>query len=74
MQLDFTPEQEEHLLQLATKTGTQPAQLLIDTALRLFAEDSGFRAAVREGILQADRGELIEEDEMDKRFEEMLRS
>jgi hypothetical protein len=33
-----------------------------------------FRAVVREGIAQADRGELIEEDEMDERFEEMLRS
>jgi len=32
------------------------------------------RAAVREGIAQADRGEFIEEEEMDARFEEMLRS
>jgi len=37
-------------------------------------EDVQFRAAVREGIAQADRGEFIEEEEMDARFEEMLRS
>jgi predicted transcriptional regulator len=73
MQLDFTPEQEEQLSQLASKAGSKPAQLM-DAALRLLAEDNGFRTAVREGIAQADRGDLIEEDEMDKRFEEMLRS
>ena len=44
-----------------------------DAALRV-VEDVQFRAAVREGIAQADRGEFIEEEEMDARFEEMLRS
>ncbi|HJX84808.1 MAG TPA: hypothetical protein VJ723_10730 [Candidatus Angelobacter sp.] len=37
-------------------------------------EDAHFRAAVREGIAQAERGEFIEEEEMDERFEQMLRS
>jgi predicted transcriptional regulator len=32
------------------------------------------RAAVREGIEQADRGEFIEEAEMDARFDQMLRA
>jgi len=45
-----------------------------DAALRLLEEDARFRAAVREGIAQADRGEFIEEDEMYARLEEMLRS
>jgi hypothetical protein len=44
-----------------------------DTALRLLEEGARFRAAVREGIAQADRGEFIEE-EMDARLEQMLRS
>jgi predicted transcriptional regulator len=47
--------------------------LVKDAALRLL-EDARFRAAVRVGIAQADRGEFIEEEEMDARFEEMLRS
>jgi hypothetical protein len=34
----------------------------------------GFRAAVREGIVQADREEFIEEEEMDARIERMLNS
>ena len=43
-----------------------------DAALRLLQEEARFRAAVREGIAQADRGEFIEEDEMDRRFAAML--
>jgi len=39
-----------------------------------FQDEARFRAAVREGIAQADRGEFIEQDEMDARLEQMLRS
>lgn len=74
MELQFTPDQEAQLSKLAAQAGTDPAQLVMEAALRLLAEDAHFRAAVREGIAQADRGEFIEEDEMDARFEEMLRS
>jgi predicted transcriptional regulator len=37
-------------------------------------ESQRFHAAVQESIAQADRGEFVEEEEMDTRFEEMLRS
>ena len=43
-----------------------------DAALRLLEQDSRFRAAVRDGIAQADRGEFIEEEEMEARIERML--
>ena len=74
MEVDFTAEQEALLAQIATKSGTDPQHLVRDAALRLIEEDARFRAAVREGIAQADRGEFIEEEEMDARFEQMLRS
>ncbi len=45
-----------------------------EAALRLLEEDARFRAAVREGIAQADRGEFIEQEEMDARIEQVLRS
>ena len=45
-----------------------------DAALRLLQEDARFRAAVGQGIAQADRGEFIEEDEMDARLEQMLQT
>lgn len=74
MNVHFTPEQEAQLFQIATKEGTDPERLVKDAALRLLQQDARFRAAVREGIKQADRGEFIEEDEMDARLERMLQS
>ena len=74
MEVNFTPEQEAQLAQIATNEGTEPERLVKDAALRLLQADARFRAAVREGIAQADRGEFIEEDEMDARLEQMLRS
>jgi predicted transcriptional regulator len=73
MEVHFTPEQEAQLEQVAAKEGTDAERLVKDAALRLL-EDARFRAAVREGIAQADRGEFIEEEEMDARLEQMLRS
>ncbi len=74
MEVHFTAEQEAQLAQIATKSGTNTEHLVKDAALRLLDEDARFRTAVREGIAQADRGEFIEEEGMDARLEEMLRS
>jgi predicted transcriptional regulator len=74
MEVRFTPEQEAELAQIASTAGTDPEKLVQEAALRLVQEDHRFRAAVREGIAQADRGEFIEETEMDARLEQMLRS
>jgi predicted transcriptional regulator len=73
MEVHFTPEQEAQLLQIATKSGTDAERLVKEAALRLI-ENLRFRSAVREGLEQADRGQFIEEAEMDARFEQMLRS
>jgi predicted transcriptional regulator len=74
MEVQFTPEQEAQLSQIAAYEGTDVWRLVKDAALRRLEEEARFRAAVREGIAQADRGEFIEEEEMDARLEQMLRS
>ena len=74
MEIHFTAEQEAQLAQIATQKGTDTERLVRDAAVRLLEEDARFRAAVREGIAQADRGQFIEEAEMDARLEQMLRS
>jgi len=74
MEVSFTPEQEAQLGQIASREGSDPERLVKAAALRLLEEDARFRAAVRQGIAQADRGEFIEEEAMDARFEQMLRS
>jgi hypothetical protein len=42
-----------------TKEGTDAERLVKDATLRLLEEDARFRTAVRKGIAQADRGELM---------------
>ena len=74
MEVHFTPEQEAHLAKIASVAGTNPERLVKDATIRLLQEDARFRAAVQQGTAQADRGEFIEEEEMDARFEELLRS
>ena len=73
MKVHFTPEQEAQLAQIAAKEGTDAERLVKDAALRLL-EAARFRAAVREGIAQADRGEFIEEEQMDARLGQILGS
>ncbi|MGH9493960.1 MAG: hypothetical protein ACRD3B_03100 [Candidatus Sulfotelmatobacter sp.] len=72
MEVHFTPEQEALLSQVASHKGTEPEQLVNDAALRLLERDARFRDKVREGMQQADRGELIEEEEMEARIARML--
>jgi predicted transcriptional regulator len=72
MEVQFTAEQEARLTQIASVEGVAPAQLVQDAALRLIEDDARFRAAVRKGIDQADKGLFVEEAEMDARVARML--
>jgi len=75
MEVHFTQEQEAQLARLARREGKLDAgELLKDAALRLLDDEARFRAAVLEGKSYADRGEFIEEEEMNARLEQMLRS
>lgn len=73
MEVRFTPEEEAKLARIATQEGVDPAELVKDAALRLLDDDARFRAGVKRGIEQADRGEFIEEEEMDARVKRMFR-
>ena len=72
MEIQITPEQEAQLAQIAAHLQKDPHELVMDAALRLIAEDDRFRTGVRKGIEEADRGEVIEEAEMDARVQRML--
>lgn len=74
MQVQFTQEQEARLARFALNAGMDAEAFVRETALRALTEEEDFRAAVRIGMEQADRGELIDEDEMAERFEKILRS
>ena len=61
MEVHFTPEQQAQLSKLATQEGVDTEKLVKDAALRLIEDDERFRASVRKGLEQADRGEFVEE-------------
>lgn len=72
MEVHLTPEQEAQLHQLANRAGKNPGQVLQEAIDRFLNEDAAFRAAVREGFAAIDRGEFIEEGEMDERIARMV--
>jgi predicted transcriptional regulator len=74
MEVHFTPEQQAQLAQIAAKAGIKPEQLVTDVVARYLDEKARFLAAVEKGIAAAERGEFIEEEEMDARLERMFQS
>jgi predicted transcriptional regulator len=72
MEVQFTPEQEIRLEQIASVEGVAPARLVQSAALLLIEDDERFRSGVRKGIEQADQGTFIEEAEMDARFSRVV--
>jgi predicted transcriptional regulator len=73
MEVHFTPEQQAQLAQIATKSGTAPERLVTNVVTRYLDEEARFLAAVEKGIAAAERGEFIEEEEMDARLEAMFK-
>ncbi|HVT97995.1 MAG TPA: hypothetical protein VHE33_10850, partial [Acidobacteriaceae bacterium] len=74
MEVRLTPDEEARLAAIAAVVGTDPEQLIKDAALNLLDEDQRFREAVRAGIAQADRGEFIEQAEINARIDRMFPS
>jgi predicted transcriptional regulator len=73
MEVHFTPEQETELAQMAIKAGTAPERLVTTVIARYLNQEARFLAAVEKGIAAAERGEFIEEEEMDARLEAMFK-
>jgi predicted transcriptional regulator len=74
MEVHFTSEQQAQLTQIADKAGTAPERLVTSVVARYLEEETRFLAAVEKGIKAAERGEFIEEEEMDARLESMFRA
>ena len=72
MEVHLTPEQESRLAELAQHQGVTVDTLLKDVALGLLDEDDRERETIQRRIEQANRGEFIKEEEMDRRVRAML--
>ena len=73
MNIHLTAEQEALLSQVASSEGKPIGQLLTECAAYVLRGNDRFLAEVEEGWAAAERGEFIEEDEMDARIESMLK-
>jgi predicted transcriptional regulator len=74
MEVNFTPEQEAQLPQIAMHFGTDTEQLVKDAALRLLEEDARFLEVVKRGIAAADRREFVSHKEVWANVEKILRA
>ena len=74
MDVQFTSEQQAQLTQIANKAGTLPERLVLSVVARYLNDERLFLAAVEKGLASADRGEFLEEEEMDARVEAMFKA
>jgi predicted transcriptional regulator len=74
MEVHFTPEQEAQLAQIAGQSGTDTERLVTNVVARFLDEETRFLAAVEKGLAAAERGEFIEEEQMDARLETMFKA
>ena len=73
MEVNFTPEQQSRLHQVAARTGKEARQIVEEGIDRMLDYDEHFLAAVEEGRASARRGDLVEHDEVVKRIERTFR-
>jgi predicted transcriptional regulator len=74
MEVHFTPEQEAQLSKIASQAGIDPEHLVKKAALSLLERDARFRDAVHKGLEQADRGEFVDESEMESRIARLIQA
>ena len=74
MEVQFTPEQQAQLAKIASQSNTAPERVVSNVVARYLDEEARFLAAIEKGIAAADRGDFIEEEEMDARLEAMFKA
>lgn len=74
MEVHFTPDTQTQLQQLAASEGKDAAQLVQETVTRMLQRRAQFLEGVEQGIAAADRGELIDHDEVVKRIDRLFQS
>jgi predicted transcriptional regulator len=67
-----TPEQEARIQTVSQRSGRELREVVTDAAVWLSSLEQGYDDALERSIAQADRGELIEEAEMEARFQRMM--
>ena len=72
MEVHFTPDIETRLQQVALANGKDAEQLVKDTVARMLESQARFVAGVEQGIAAAERGELIDHEDVVKRINRLF--
>jgi predicted transcriptional regulator len=72
MEVRLSPDTEARLQDVATRTGREPSQLVLEAVDRMLDYDAKFIEAVELGRAAARRGELLEHDDVAARIEGMF--
>lgn len=72
MNVSLSPDQDARLKALAQQRGADADAVLRDLLERALSYEEWFSGEVEKGIAQADRGELIDHEEVMRRLEERL--
>ena len=74
MEVYFTPDTETRLQQFAASEGKDATQVVQETVTRVLQRRAQFLEGVERGIVAADRGDLIDHDEVVKRLDRLFPS
>jgi predicted transcriptional regulator len=74
MEVQFPPDVETRLQQVASANGKNAEQLVRDAVARMLEDQARFIAGVQRGIEQAGRGEFVEHQEVVNRIGKLLNS
>jgi predicted transcriptional regulator len=74
MEVHLTPEQEAELSELASRKGRDADKLAQEVLDFYLKHEARFVEAVKRGIASADRGDLIEHDEVLARINRLVSS
>jgi predicted transcriptional regulator len=74
MEVHFAPDTEAQLRQFAASKGKDAAQVVEETVARMLEREAQFIEGVSRGIAAADRGDLIDHDEVVNRIDRLFRS
>ena len=72
MVLNLTPEQEAKIAEQAKLTDRSPEEMVTEAALWLLQFEQNHEASLQRSLEQADRGQFVDEKEVEARFARML--
>lgn len=72
MEIEFSPELQAKLERIASQQGRDTKSLVHEAVERLVGYDEWFLRQVEIGLAQADRGELLEDNEVAARMENLI--